>query len=615
MPSTLGWTIKDWQSAYREGATPAALLGVLLTGLDSTDVAWISLLDGDGLANALAELEQTLESAGGDKAALPLYGVPFAAKDNIDAKGLETTAACPAFAYTPEEDATTIARLKAAGAVVIGKTNLDQFATGLVGTRSPYGAVPNSFKPDVVSGGSSSGSASVVARGLVPFSLGTDTAGSGRVPAGLNNLVGLKPTKGQFSIRGVVPACRSLDCVSIFALTVNDAGLVSEVMTGFDPGDAFSRKAPYALPLNGPALRRPGPIRRLAIPERPQWFGDQQAEAAWNTAISLWRGLDVELVPMDFSPMLELAALLYEGPWVAERHAAVEAFMASHADAMNPVVKGIISNAGKFSATDTFKAQYRKEELERQIDELLADVDALLVPTAPTAPTIAAVNADPVTLNSQLGTYTNFVNLADMSALAIPAGFRDDGLPFGVTLISGAWKDTELQHLACQWLNAHPTPLGATDKDRPEETPGAAISTPTVQVAVVGAHLSGMPLNSQLTERFSVLLEQTTTSANYRLYALPNTTPPKPGLKRVAAGQGEDKKGEQIIVEVWEMPASAFGSFVDLIPAPLGIGNVELADGRWVNGFICEECGFDGARDVTEFGGWRAFVTAESGVR
>ena len=605
MPSTLGWTIKDWQSAYREGATPAALLGELLTGLDSKDVAWISLLDGDGLANALAELEQTLEAAGGDKSALPLYGIPFAAKDNIDAKGFETTAACPAFAYTPEEDATTIARLKAAGAVVIGKTNLDQFATGLVGTRSPYGAVPNSFKPEVVSGGSSSGSASAVARGLVPFSLGTDTAGSGRVPAGLNNLVGLKPTKGQFSIRGVVPACRSLDCVSIFALTVNDAGLVSDVMTGFDAGDAFSRKAPYALPLDGPGLRRPGPIGRLAIPEHPQWFGDQQAEAAWNTAISLWRGLDVELVPMDFSPMLELAALLYEGPWVAERHAAVESFMASHADAMNPVVKGIISNAGKFSATDTFKAQYRKEELQRQIDELLADVDALLVPTAPTAPTIEAVNADPVTLNSQLGAYTNFVNLADMSALAIPAGFRDDGLPFGVTLISGAWKDTELQHLACQWLNAHPTPLGATDKDRPEETPGAAISTPTVHVAVVGAHLSGMPLNSQLTERFSVLLEQTTTSANYRLYALPNTTPPKPGLKRVAA-----KEGAQIIVEVWEMPASAFGSFVDLIPAPLGIGNVELADGRWVNGFICEDYGFDGARDVTEFGGWRSYITA-----
>jgi allophanate hydrolase len=377
-------------------------------------------------------------------------------------------------------------------------------------------------------------------------------------------------------------------------------GLVTHAMAGFDADDAFSRRAPCALPLDSPAIRRPGPIKRLAIPEHPQWFGDQQAEAAWNTALSLWRQQDVELVPLDFSPMLELAALLYEGPWVAERHAAVESFMANHGSDMNPVVKGIIGKATKFTATDTFGAQYRKEELLRQIDELLADIDALLVPTAPTAPNIEAVTKDPVTLNSQLGTFTNFVNLADFSALAIPAGFRDDGLPFGVTLISGAWKDTELQHLACQWLNAHPTPLGAIDKP---------ISTPTVQVAVVGAHLSGMPLNNQLTERYSVLLEQTTTSANYRLYALPNTTPPKPGLKRVAPGEGE-----QIIVEVWEMPASAFGSFVDLIPAPLGIGNVELADGRWVNGFICEGYGFEGARDVTEFGGWRRFLGSGSGA-
>jgi len=352
----LGWTIRDWQTAYKEGATPESLLGELLTGLDKKDVAWISLLDQKGLDEALAGLKQKLQDAGEEIDKLPLYGIPFAAKDNIDAAGFETTAACPAFAYTPEEDATTVARLKAAGAIVIGKTNLDQFATGLVGTRSPYGAVPNSFKPDVVSGGSSSGSASVVARGLVPFALGTDTAGSGRVPAGLNNLVGLKPTKGLFSIRGVVPACRSLDCVSIFALTVNDAGLVSDTMAGFDAADAFSRKPPYALPLDGPALRRPGPIQRLAIPDHPQWFGDQKAEAAWNTAVSQWRQQNVELVPLDFSPMLELAALLYEGPWVAERHAAVESFMASHGDDMNPVVKGIISKAGNFSATDTFKA-------------------------------------------------------------------------------------------------------------------------------------------------------------------------------------------------------------------------------------------------------------------
>ncbi|MGP9833116.1 allophanate hydrolase [Marinobacter sp. NSM] len=605
MPTSLGWTITDWQQAYREGAEPEALISKLLDYLKSNDNAWISRLSGEGFHQAMAELADKLEGVDGDLEKLPLYGIPFAVKDNIDVAGFETTAACPAFAYTPEQDATVVRQLKAAGAVVIGKTNLDQFATGLVGTRSPYGAVPNSFNPKVVSGGSSSGSASVVARGLVPFALGTDTAGSGRVPAGLNNLVGLKPTKGLFSINGVVPACRSLDCVSVFGLTIADAARVAEVMAGFDKADAFSRKAPSALPLDAPAIRRPGPVQRLAIPEQPEFFGDQQAEAAWNTALSQWRQLDtagVELVPLDFSPLLELAALLYEGPWVAERHAAVQGFMADLASDMNETVRSIISKAGNFTATDTFNAQYRKEELLRQIDTLLAEVDGLLVPTAPIAPTIEAVNADPVALNSQLGTYTNFVNLADLCALAVPAGFRDDGLPFGVTLISGAWKDRELQTLASQWLNAHPTPLGASDKARPEEVVTYQPAVPTIQVAVVGAHLSGMPLNTQLTERKARLLEQTTTTPNYRLFALPNTTPPKPGLKRVEDG------GAEIVLEVWEMAASEFGSFVDLIPAPLGIGNVELADGRWVNGFICEGYGFTGARDVTDFGGWRAFI-------
>src|SRR5690554_1161015 len=605
MPTTLGWTITDWQQAYREGAEPEALISKLLDYLKGNDSAWISRLGADGFHQAMAELADKLEGVDGNLEKLPLYGIPFAVKDNIDVAGFETTAACPAFAYTPEQDATVVRKLKAAGAVVIGKTNLDQFATGLVGTRSPYGAVPNSFNPKVISGGSSSGSASVVARGLVPFALGTDTAGSGRVPAGLNNLVGLKPTKGLFSINGVVPACRSLDCVSVFGLTIADAARVAEVMAGFDKADAFSRKAPSALPLDAPAIRRPGPVQRLAIPEQPEFFGDQQAEAAWNAALSQWRQLDtagVELVPLDFSPLLELAALLYEGPWVAERHAAVQGFMADHASDMNKTVRSIISKAGNFTATDTFNAQYRKEELLRQIDTLLAEVDGLLVPTAPIAPTIDAVNADPVALNSQLGTYTNFVNLADLCALAVPAGFRDDGLPFGVTLISGAWKDRELQTLASQWLNAHPTPLGASDKARPEEVVTYQPAVPTIRVAVVGAHLSGMPLNTQLTERKARLLEQTTTTPNYRLYALPNTTPPKPGLKRVEDG------GAEIVLEVWEMAASEFGSFVDLIPAPLGIGNVELADGRWVNGFICEGYGFTGARDVTDFGGWRAFI-------
>jgi len=609
MPTTLGWTIADWQQAYREGAEPEALISKLMDYLEGDDNAWISRLSAEGFHQTMVELADRLEGVDGNLEQLPLYGIPFAVKDNIDAAGFETTAACPAFVYAPKHDATVVSLLKAAGAVVIGKTNLDQFATGLVGTRSPYGAVPNSVNPKVISGGSSSGSASVVARGLVPFALGTDTAGSGRVPAGLNNLVGLKPTKGLFSINGVVPACRSLDCVSVFGLTIADAARVAEVMAGFDTADAFSRKAPSALPLDAPAIRRPGPVQRLAIPEHPEFFGDQHAEAAWNITLSQWRQLDtagVELVPLDFSPLLELAALLYEGPWVAERHAAVQGFMADHASDMNETVRSIISKAGNFTAIDTFNAQYRKEELLRQIDTLLAEVDGLLVPTAPIAPTIEDVNADPVSLNSQLGTYTNFVNLADLCALAVPAGFRDDGLPFGVTLISGAWKDRELQSLASQWLNAHPTPLGVTDKARPEEVVTYQPAVPTIQVAVVGAHLSGMPLNTQLTERKARLLEQTTTTPNYRLYALPNTTPPKPGLKRVEDG------GAEIVLEVWEMAASEFGSFVDLIPAPLGIGNVELADGRWVNGFICEGYGFTGARDVTEFGGWRAFIKSRA---
>ncbi|MBB5321868.1 allophanate hydrolase [Marinobacter oulmenensis] len=606
MPQTLGWTIPDWQQAYKEGAKPADLLMPLIRELKDADPAWISRLSEDTLKTALTELAGKVEAAGGDLEQFPLYGIPFAAKDNIDAEGFETTAACPAYAYQPAKDAAVVRRLKAAGAILIGKTNLDQFATGLVGTRSPYGAVPNSFKPDVISGGSSSGSASVVARGLVPFALGTDTAGSGRVPAGLNNLVGLKPTKGWFSIDGVVPACRSLDCVSVFALTINDASTAAQSLGGYEPSDAYSRRHPQSLPLDAPALRRPGPPKRLAVPANPQFHGDPLAEAAWITAIEQWRQLDssLELVPIDFGPMLELAALLYEGPWVAERHAAVEHFMETNADDMNDTVRAIINNAGRFSATGTFKAQYRKEELIREIDTLLTDIDALLVPTAPTAPTIEQVNADPVVLNSQLGTYTNFVNLADLCALAVPAGFRDDGLPFGVTLVSGAWKDHELQALASQWLNAHPTPLGAVDKPRKAEVITPQKAVPMVQVAVVGAHLSGMPLNTQLTERDARLLEQTTTSANYRLYALPDTTPPKPGLQR------DPLEGEAIRLEVWEMAASEFGSFVDLIPAPLGIGNVELADGRWVNSFICEGYGLEGARGVTEFGGWRAYINA-----
>ncbi|MBS3804121.1 MAG: allophanate hydrolase [Oleiphilaceae bacterium] len=611
MPKTLGWTLEEWRNAYRGGQEPEQLLIPLLDSLAADDPAWIARANQSQLDMALSELAGVLRQAGGDLGSLPLYGVPFAVKDNIDAVGFQTTAACPAYAYCPEKDAPVVARLKAAGAVLIGKTNLDQFATGLVGTRSPYGAVPNTFDDRVISGGSSSGSASVVARGLVPFALGTDTAGSGRVPAGLNNLVGLKPTRGAISIEGVVPACRSLDCVSIFALTIDNAGAVFDLAAEPIANDPFSRVAPAGLADRPQSLRRTGDIRRLAVPASPQWFGDSVAQEAWHRALEEFEALGFDLIATDFSLLFELAALLYEGPWVAERHAAVGEFMADHGDRMNPVVRGIIQQAEKFTATDSFRAMYRKETLVKQIDHLLADVDGLLVPTAPIAPTLAQVDAEPVLVNSRMGTYTNFVNLADLAALAIPAGFRSDGLPVGVTLISGAWRDADLQRAAARYLNHHPTPLGATQRQRPSEVQSPVQPAPdTITVAVVGAHLSGMPLNSQLTERRGVCLEQTTTAPNYRLYALPGTTPPKPGLRRVAA-----QDGAAIIVELWRLPATLFGSFVELVPPPLGIGNVELADGRWVKGFICEGHALENAEDVSHFGGWRAFIEAPQSAR
>lgn len=456
MRFTKGWTLSDWQAAYAQGEKVETLLATVINDLSTDDPAFISVLDSTGLQTALKALENQLEAVDGKHEALPLYGIPFVVKDNIDAVGFDTTAACPAFAYKPDRDATVVQVLKAAGAVLVGKTNLDQFATGLVGTRSPYGAVPNSFDPEYISGGSSSGSASAVARGLVPFALGTDTAGSGRVPAALNNIVGLKASLGSTSSRGVVPACRTLDCVSILALTLDDATAVYQVAAQYDAEDPFSRKLPAVM---NDSL---GPRPCLAIPARPPWFGDKQNAAAWENTLQHWEQMPVDLVPVDFTALWELAALLYEGPWVAERHAAVETFMQAQPDDMDPVVRQIINQAQDFTATDFFKAYYRLVELKREVDTLLKDIDALLVPTAPTFPTLAAVADEPVKRNSELGTYTNFVNLSDMSALAIPAGFRADGLPFGITLIGRTWQDRALQSLAGEWLARQPHPLGAT---------------------------------------------------------------------------------------------------------------------------------------------------------
>jgi allophanate hydrolase len=598
-------TLTEWENAIRSREVDLSNLLQWLN-LQDDDTAWITRLDPERLQTQLDHLALLLENAGGDISRLPLYGIPFAVKDNIDVEGWPTTAGCPEFAYIATSDATTVKRLRDAGAIVIGKTNLDQFATGLVGTRSPYGAVPNTFRSEYISGGSSSGSASVVARGIVPFALGTDTAGSGRVPAGMNNIVGLKPTRGWLPTTGVVPACRTLDCVSIFALTVHDAEFIADIAAGFDSLDAYSRVQSKSAPVGFPTKPR------LGIPQSPEFFGDTEASNSYARAIDLAREMGAEIVPLDFALFSELASLLYEGPWVAERFSAVQSLWERNPDAIHPVVRGIVERATGFSAMDTFNAEYRRAELSMLVDAVMANVDALFVPTSPTIFTIEQVLADPLVLNSRLGIHTNFANFADMCALALPAGIRGDGLPAGITLLARAWRDKALASFGKRWQSFVSAKegyekLGATGRSytAPQKTLSPAARN-TVRVAVVGAHLRGMPLNHQLTSRGAAFVEATSTAAEYRLYALANSTPRKPGLVRVAP----DEQGSSIAVELWDIPIGNFGSFTAEVPSPLGIGNLTLLDGRTVKGFICEPFGLANAEDITSFGGWAAYLAS-----
>ena len=592
-------TLADWRTAYAQpGASPRVLLAPLLARRAADDPAWILRCDAAFIEAQL----QRLEAA--SPAALPLYGVPFAVKDNIDVAGLPTTAACPAFAYTPERHATVVQRLLDAGAVLVGKTNLDQFATGLVGTRSPYGEVPNSFDPAYVSGGSSSGSASVVARGLAAFALGTDTAGSGRVPAGFNNLVGLKPTPGAVPMAGVLPACRTLDVVSVFALTVADAAQVMAVIEGAGDEVRFQQAAPR------PAWLGDGRTLRVGVPARPACDPGVGYDAAYEDALAQLRATGLTPVPIDMEPFDEVARLLYDGPWVAERHAVVQALMASRPEAMDPVVREVIGAAARHDATAAFIGRYRLETLRQCLAAVWDGIDVLLVPTAPTCPTRAAVAAEPIRRNAELGRFTNFVNLLGLAALALPSGFTTAGLPFGITLIGPGGSDAALVELGARWEAARALPLGArlrtaSAADRALQRRPAA--QPTLALAVVGAHLEGMPLHGQLRERGCRLVERTRTAPAYRLFALPATQPPKPGLVRVGPGEG----GHAIEVEVYEMPLDQVGSFLALIPPPLGLGSVQLADQRSVHGFICEPAALAGATDISAWGGWRAWRASQ----
>ncbi len=531
----------------------------------------------------------------------PLYGIPVAVKDNIDCAGLPTTAACPAFAYQPARDATAVARLRAAGAIVIGKTNLDQFATGLVGTRSPYGIPRNTLDPELIPGGSSSGSAVAVAAGLVPLALGTDTAGSGRVPALLNNIVGLKPSLGLVSTDGVVPACRTLDCVSVFALTTDDAFAALAVIAGPDDRDPYSRARPLAALGPLPAALRVGVPR----PGARVFFGDSGAQAAYAAALDQLARRGAAIVEIDIAPFYEAARLLYEGPWVAERYAAAERVIAANPDAMHPVTREIILGGARPNAVAAFKAFYRLQELRQAAARVFGRIDLLALPTAPTVYTVDEVLADPIGLNSRLGTYTNFVNLLDLCGLALPAAL-DGTRPFGLTLLAPGGADAWLASVGRVFHADTALPLGALGVPQPPLAPVSAPVDGEIALAVVGAHLSGMPLNGELIRNGARLVATAETAADYRLYALADAPTPKPGLLRVAPGHGV-----AIAVEIWALPAEGFGRFVAAVPPPLSIGSVRLADGRCVKGFLVEAAAVAGARDISAFGGWRAFMAAE----
>jgi len=591
--------IASLHDAYAAGREPAAVVEQVFAAIDAADDPgiFISLAERKAVARAAQKLGRF------DPVAKPLWGVPFAVKDNIDVAGLATTAGCPGFAYQAIQSATAVERLVAAGALVVGKTNLDQFATGLVGVRTPYPVPRNAIDPALVPGGSSSGSAVAVARGIVPFALGTDTAGSGRVPAGLNNIVGLKPSVGAVSTRGVVPACSTLDCVSVFAGTVDDAWAVYQVMAGVDPGDPFSRPI---------ALGRPSPMPpkvRLGVPRGKdlKFFGDGAAKAAWRAALEVLEGLGCEAVDIDMTPFFETAALLYEGPWVAERYAAIRPFIERRPRAVFPVTRQIIDKAKAFSAADAFAGLYRLEALRRATEPVWRGIDALAVPTAPCAPTLAEVAADAFGPNARLGTYTNFVNLLDLAALAVPGPMRKDGRAAGVTFIGRRGADAALASLGRAFHGRAAATIGATGRPlRALRQLAASAPAGAIEIAVVGAHLSGMALNHELRSLGATFLRAVATEAAYELYALPGGPPERPGLVRVAGGQGH-----AIATEVWALSPETFGRFVAGIPAPLGIGTLLLADGTRPKGFLCETAALPGARDISSFGGWRAYQAAK----
>ncbi len=592
---TVPLTIPDLHAAYAKGHSPVDVVEQVFARIDEVGDPNIFLCLFDK-----QEVIAAAQALGPFDPNLPLWGVPFAIKDNIDAAGKPTTAACPAFAYTADEDAFVVAQLKAAGALLIGKTNLDQFATGLVGVRSPFGAPKNSIDPEIVPGGSSGGSGVAVGHGIVTFSLGTDTAGSGRVPAALNNIVGLKPSLGSLSATGLVPACRTLDTISVFAMTVDDAYTAFQAAAVYDPSDSYART------FDLPALSSWSGSAVIGVPSADtiKFLGDDVQKQSFAATIEFLKEQGAEIREIDFGPFYAVAEMLYYGAWVAERYVVVGDLIENSPDDVLPVIQKIVGAAQDMSAADAFRGIYRLKDLIREAEPLLAGVDMLCVPTIPTFYSVADLEADPITPNNNLGTYTNFVNLMDMCGIAVPAPKRSDGRPGSVTLLAPVGQDAKIASLATTIEAAGKRCLGATEwKFQAYELPETASETSTIDIAVCGAHMSDLPLNSQLTERGSVFQYATVTSPDYAFYALPGAGVARPGMVRVPEGTGA-----KIAVEVWRMPIDQFGSFMASIPAPLGIGTVLLEDQTEVKGFVCEAIAAEGATDISELGDWRRYV-------
>lgn len=603
MLTNLSFTIDEIHKAYHQNVGVDAVVTESLDRLLKIDDEGIYLH-----ISSEAQLAEAITALGPfDLEKKPLWGIPFAVKDNIDVVDMPTTAACEEFRYIAQQDAYVVSLLKQAGAIVIGKTNLDQFATGLVGLRTPYPAPKNAIDEKLVPGGSSSGSAVAVAHGQVCFSLGTDTAGSGRIPAALNNIIGLKPTLGSISSRGVVPACRSLDTVSIFALTVEDATQVYACCRKHDQKDPFSKLYSGYVKHNMPVTFT------MAVPDSNSLIIDEPAqEKSYQQALNYWKKKGAVILEIDFQPFYEVAKLLYEGPWVAERLAALETFIGEHSNALYPVTRNIIESARNFSASDAFNGSYRLRELRQKTAAILKNIDVMCVPSMPGLVYKHDIEADPIGPNSRLGTYTNFVNLLDLCAIAVPGKVRDDGFPSNITLIAQNNCDALIHTLAANYHTHQASTLGATTHTICQPSRGitatadlvALTNRNEIAIAVVGAHMNGLPLNHQLTDRDGRFLMSTQTASEYCLYKLGDERPLRPGLIK-------DKRGQAIELEIWALPKTQFADFIAQIPPPLCIGSIVLTDQQQVKGFLCEPHGLKNSRNITEFGGWRAFCKAE----